>query len=735
MARRTSGPVGKGGRWAAPVDRGGVAGLYQGGPWAPGRDPDGVGQEYSKPWSQYAKEAPVGRARRVEVHHRGEQDDASSAASLDGGGSDVGHDFFSPPSRQQQPRGRPARGQQQPRGGGAVAQPPRGSGGREAQAQRGPLLELVRSACAALGRTTEADAWASRLQAEWLTSPAQMRGLSAEEWTRLRLPVGLEAELRRRTGATAAPPPGGQGGGATASRPVRSQSAPSRPRPTAPAQPQVGFESHGWVSPQQLPTRAAQGGDPKMPDDGAALKRELKTKFGIDWPSALLRALRRCVGTERCADLSSLQAACRSLGAGGAATSPASLRGILHAATALTSPPGKLPDLEAVVAVVHGPLMGRRAEVVRGAFDELDADGNGVVKADVLKRRLIVTEHPGVKAGRYNAEDMHRALLRPWKGRETVSLNSFLACHIMVSALWPGDDSGFERMVRGMWRCRVPSRQQQQQQQSGPDGRAAADPFVSYGGTISPPPKEENARRRLIEDRIRRSTRADDLLKRFKSTMKRRGLQGDRGGGTFGDEVLYLIDRRSRKHLEPTMDADMVHEALNHSRVGAPMADVEDLVEAIDLEGHGRIQPSDFLAVMRGALDPFRASVVREAFEFLDQDNTGMVSFEDLENHFQPHGHSDAEAGRKEAFEVTRQELLKFEAYARTGGMSLADFERYYENLSAGIPSDNYFKYLVHTAWGMTADQNSYGARNKHRSNDGHLRVHDGWYVAKNDGW
>jgi len=108
------------------------------------------------------------------------------------------------------------RGRQPPRAGAGAAATPGGDEGRA-------LSELLCACCVALGRgATEGDAWAQRLRAEWISGPPQLRGLSAEEWSRLGLPVGLEAEVRRRLGQMAPPaaalPPQGAGRPHTARR-------------------------------------------------------------------------------------------------------------------------------------------------------------------------------------------------------------------------------------------------------------------------------------------------------------------------------------------------------------------------------------------------------------------------------------------------------------------------------------------------------------------------------------
>lgn len=746
----------RGGRRAVPPDHGGVAGLYGGGPWArPDDTADGVGIGAFKPWAAQPQ-------ARAAFDDGGSLSDGASAAG-DGGGQQgwapgagaAAGPAFAPPRRGggQQAVGR-ARDQQQPRGGAVATQ-------RRTQAKEvGSLRELLRSACASLGRSAaEADSWASRLEAEWLSGPAQIRALTAEEWSHLGIPMGLARELRRRVGAGGADAElapakkvafaPAQAQAQAAERPARAQSVPARARPEPQAQPQ--FDEARQLQGQ---SRAAPGGAPGRPPDAAALRQELRQKFSVDWPSVWLRALRRAVGSDRCADVSALQAACQSLGLHGPAASTAALRSLLRAAAALTCPAGGLPDVEAVLAAVHGPLTGRRAESVRAVFGDLDIDGNGYLVSSMLKKRLNVLEHPGVKAGRHSAEEVHRLLLRPWRSREAVSEADFLACHVAASALWPSDDNGFDRLVREMWCCG--RTQRHNWGDGGGDRRAHAPalhgPMGAHGGGGGmalgnggvaeghAARREGAARRRAIEDCIKRSSRARELLERLRTVMRRRGNCGDRGGGgVFGEEVLATLERRffsvthGRRSLGGRLDAESLREALNEVGIGAAEADVEDLLRAIDIDNSGDVGFEEFLQVVRGPLYSSRARSVLEAFEHLDQDGDGVVHIRDVQERYRPATQPAVEAGRLSADEALRDLLMKLGDRSTTGNLSLADFERYYETMSAGIDNDQYFRHIVRTAWGLDPDENSRGARNKHRSMDGSLQVNNGWIIGRND--
>lgn len=620
----------------------------------------------------------------------------------------------------------PGVGKQKPRSGRA------GRIRGQTTGQAASLQSLVRAACLSLGRSSdEADAWTQCLEAEWVCDPAQLRTLSTQEWARLGLPLGLEAELRRRTAAEVDVAAGAQPTGA-----ARPQSAP-------PARARIAGAAQG-----QAVSRAAAGGNPRRPADAAVLRRELGRQLGEEWSLALLRAMRRSMGAERCADLDGLQAAFRLLGITSPAASPAALRALLRDAAALGTGGGSggVPDAEAVVAVLHGPLKGRRAEAVRVVFEDLDSDGCGRLATSSLRRRLNPLEHPAVKAGQLSAEEAQRAMLRKWRGHEAVSVADFLAAHVPISALAPGDDAGFSRLVRALWRLErrcydfpgVDNLVLQEVQEGSSLGSSAsristprigADPRRAL-------PQEEN-RRRVLEDRIKRSTGSRDLLERLRTVLRRRGA---RGSGLGGDDMLAALARRFRaaaggrrpgRGLEP----ESLHAALKQVGVGATAADVEELLTAMDIDGNGAVDFEEWLRVVRGPLRGPRVTVVHEAFSRLDRDGDGVVSMADLQAAYEPAGQPHVEAGRMDRDEAARELLSNFADHGRDGRLTLADFERYYEGVSAGIDSDQYFKHIVRTAWGLDTDAHSRYARNLYRAKDGHLQVSEGGLIGRNDGW
>eukprot|EP00434_Breviolum_minutum_P034854 symbB.v1.2.030852.t1/scaffold3520.1/size54942/1 len=82
--------------------------------------------------------------------------------------------------------------------------------------------------------------------------------------------------------------------------------------------------------------------------------------------------------------------------------------------------------------------------------------------------------------------------------------------------------------------------------------------------------------------------------------------------------------------------------------------------------------------------------------------------------------HPDVEAGLKEVKEVYNEVMTQIQS--RNGRISLTDFAKYYEHLSAGIQDDKYFSHILRRSWGLPTTPGNIMARNAHRMYGGHIR-------------
>ena len=117
-----------------------------------------------------------------------------------------------------------------------------------------------------------------------------------------------------------------------------------------------------------------------------------------------------------------------------------------------------------LIVNIRGQLSPFRKNLIKKAFDKLDADGNGQLEASDIKGVFNAKNHPDVRSGKKTEDsvlddflqtfEVHRALSRgdsnSKKGDGKVNLNEFMDYYSNVSASID-DDAYFELMITNAW--------------------------------------------------------------------------------------------------------------------------------------------------------------------------------------------------------------------------------------------------------------------------------------------
>ncbi|CAL1173770.1 unnamed protein product [Cladocopium goreaui] len=169
---------------------------------------------------------------------------------------------------------------------------------------------------------------------------------------------------------------------------------------------------------------------------------------------------------------------------------------------------------------------------------------------------------------------------------------------------------------------------------------------------------------------------------------------------------------RRFKRMDDDLDHYMeISEFVNAMKeVNANLTDneLQMLWRYIDRDGNGRVTFEQFLRIFKPKLSERRRRAVKGLFDYLDANRNGVIQVDDLKLRCDPHalaeGMQKVRGVRMQPDEV----LVNFmENFRRLVGGSVygevryADFEKYYEGLSAGIDSDVYFEELLQKAWDL----------------------------------
>jgi len=106
-------------------------------------------------------------------------------------------------------------------------------------------------------------------------------------------------------------------------------------------------------------------------------------------------------------------------------------------------------------------------------------------------------------------------------------------------------------------------------------------------------------------------------------------------------------------------------------------------------------------------MNPFRKTLVMQAFNKLDADGSGILDISDVKQFYNAQAHPDVKAGRKTEDDVLEEFLETFELHHAMEGeidhkVTKNEFIEYYNNVSASIDNDNYFELMMNNTWRLT---------------------------------
>ena len=125
----------------------------------------------------------------------------------------------------------------------------------------------------------------------------------------------------------------------------------------------------------------------------------------------------------------------------------------------------------------------------------------------------------------------------------------------------------------------------------------------------------------------------------------------------------------------------------------------------------------------------FRQKLVQQAFDILDVNKNGQISFEEIKNKYNVKynvsGHPDVLSGKKTEEEVLKDFMNTFqETYNYLCGtesdniITIEEFQEYYENVSMTIDDDAYFELLMNNAWKMGLNTTYNNDKKSWKNND-----------------
>jgi Ca2+-binding EF-hand superfamily protein len=149
------------------------------------------------------------------------------------------------------------------------------------------------------------------------------------------------------------------------------------------------------------------------------------------------------------------------------------------------------------------------------------------------------------------------------------------------------------------------------------------------------------------------------------------------------------------------LDADEFEACLQKAGLFLSKQEAQSLLKHFDLDGDRKVSCNEFLFQLREELSPRRLNMVQRCFAVMDRDGSGVLNSADLKGIYCAKEHPDVIAGKKSEDQVLREFLNNFEGTTgdRDGTVTASEFTTYYEELSMGIPNDDYFVEMLSSTY------------------------------------
>lgn len=198
---------------------------------------------------------------------------------------------------------------------------------------------------------------------------------------------------------------------------------------------------------------------------------------------------------------------------------------------------------------------------------------------------------------------------------------------------------------------------------------------------------------------FKRANDEDALTRVKKKILQRGGSSGFRGLV----RTLKILDdngdrKLSRREMKEGMQTYGVH---------LDAAELDHVFDAFDRDGDGFITITEFLRTLRGEMNKRRTDMVMMAYERLDKNCDGTVTFKEIRSIYEA-GTKDHPAvldGSKTPEEVMMEFIANSWDKNGDGTITAKEFKDYYNDISVNIDNDDYFELMIRNVWHISGGE------------------------------
>ena len=194
----------------------------------------------------------------------------------------------------------------------------------------------------------------------------------------------------------------------------------------------------------------------------------------------------------------------------------------------------------------------------------------------------------------------------------------------------------------------------------------------------------------------------------IKNYFKNLLMQFRKKVNTFDGLTYYTLLSKIKVEENPYTHQIPISSLMNifaSMKIDITIKEQTDFYSLLDLSDFGTITSSEFLRLIRGAINDNRRINVVSAFANLDKEKKGNCSIDLIKKSFNSKAHPDIQLKNSTPNEISNLFNYTFDTYCQYKGIGdiifLEDFVEYYEAISSCIDNDDYFNDIICRVWGL----------------------------------
>ena len=397
-----------------------------------------------------------------------------------------------------------------------------------------------------------------------------------------------------------------------------------------------------------------------------------------------------------------------------------------------------------ISAMIENSLNDRRQNIVKEAFNRLDTENCGIVNLSDIKNLFNSKNSPLVREGDVTEEEFynnfmetfqtHHNLVRSPKIKK-VNYDEFLNYYKYFS-LTIEDDYLFEETLISCWKL-----SKAKQAHAGPkdniknimqapseksaSGESQIIKNISLEGKAKTAKKffEKNAEYHIPYGTNTETTDYSNLL-HPKGDLNGIKLNKNMDPMSILRRKVFSRGPRSIMSLRRTFmlyDEDKSNRLtyaqfdkfINDYRLNIEEEDKKKIFKLFNKNNSESIDYNELIKGLIGTMNLFRTRIVEKAFEKLDKEKKGKVSFDTIINSYDPYKHPQVLNGQRNAEEVLGRFIDIFEYHFNLLNQDKTDedvtkeeFMEFYNYISACFFDDYEFENITTRVWGLSANEN-----------------------------